>query len=390
MRIAYFDCFSGISGDMTIGAFLDAGLSMDALTRELRKLKVGGYTLKKSKTARGPIAGTKFDCMIQANKRHTHMTVKELLAFIEKSSLERRVKDIAKNIFLNIGRAEAKVHGIGKVSGVRFHELAEIDSVVDIVGTAIAIDELGIDEVYSSDITMGRTVAVTSHGRIPIPGPAALELLKGVPSTIAAIDTELVTPTGAGIIKTLARGFGTMPRMKIKSIGYGAGAADLQHMPNMLRIVIGEAAMPFKEDTVTVIETNIDDMSPQNFEYLFERLFEGGALDVYATTIQMKKTRPAFKLTVISEPPRATHLAEIIFRETTSIGVRYYNAGRFKLGRKIVKARTRFGNIDVKVSFGPAGIKTVSPEYDDCVRLARIKKVPFRSIYEEAKNAIKG
>lgn len=389
MRLAYFDCFSGISGDMTIGAFLDAGLDMDILKKELAKLGIKGYTLKKSKVKRGAIAGTKFDCITPEGRHHTHRSVKEILDIIAKSGITARAKALARETFLNIGRAEAKVHGTGKFLELELHELGEIDSIVDIVGTAIAVDKLGIDEVYASDITMGRTMVDTRHGAIPIPGPAALELLKGAPSRISSVEAELVTPTGAGIVKTLARGFGRMPRMKVRSIGYGAGSRELDGLPNMLRVIIGDTASSFKEDTVMVIETNIDDMNPQGFEYLFERLFKEGVLDAYTTTIQMKKTRPAFKLTVLAAPESLEKISSVIFSETTSIGVRFYEAGRYKLDRKFVTARTKYGNVKVKVSGIAGNSFTVSPEYDECVRLARGKKVPFKTIYEEAKNAIK-
>ena len=387
MRIAYFDCFSGISGDMTIGAFLDAGLSMDTLRRELAKLGIAGYTLKRSKVRRGAITGTKFDCVTTPGHRHSHASLRKTLSIIKKSVLSARAKAIATDIFTTIGKAEAKVHGIAPGADIMLHELGEIDSIVDIVGAAIAIDALGIDEVFSSEITMGRTVVDTHHGLLPIPGPAALALLKGVPVKIDVIDAELVTPTGAGILKTVAKGFGAMPRMKINATGYGAGARDLAGVPNMLRVIIGETVAPFREDVVTVIEANIDDMNPQHFEYLFDRLFAAGALDAYTTVIQMKKTRPAFLLTVLATPPTAEDLAAVIFRETTTIGVRFHEARRYKLDRTIVKAQTAYGRIGVKVSTGPGGIRTVTPEYDDCVRMARKHNAPLKAVTEEARQA---
>lgn len=388
MRIAYFDCFSGISGDMTIGAFLDAGLSFDLLKRELAKLKIDGYVLKKAAVKRGAIAGTKFDCVIKADRRHTHKSLKETLSLIERSSLSPRSKEIAGNIFIAIGKAEAKVHGIVRSADVKLHELGEIDSLVDIAGTAIAIDKLGIDEVYASDITMGRTLVRTQHGMIPVPGPAVMELLKGVPSSMSDADIELVTPTGAGIIKTISKGFGRMPRMKVRHVGYGAGSREPEGVPNMLRVIIGETVAPFRQDAVTVMETNIDDMSPQNFEYLFESLFKAGALDAYTENIQMKKTRPAFKLTVIASPEKAQGMAALIFQETTSIGIRYYETKRFILDRKVVKVKTGFGGIAVKVSTGPDGIRTVSPEYEDCARLARKRSVPLKDVFTAARAAM--
>lgn len=387
MRIAYLDCFSGISGDMTIGALLDAGLPMEALTRELAKLAVKGYSLRRAKVRRGAIAGTKFDCVPRATGRHhSHASLREIMRIIEKSALSARAKRIATSIFAVIGKAEAKVHGVRERSDLRLHELGEIDSLVDIVGTAVGLDLLGIDEVYASEVTMGRTVVDTCHGKLPVPAPAALELMKGIPSRIAAVDVELVTPTGAGILRGVSKGFGAMPRIRIRSVGYGAGSRELDGVPNMLRVIIGDTVAPFAEDTVVVIESNIDDMNPQHFGYLFERLFEEGALDVYTTTVQMKKSRPAFVLTVLSEPSRAGHLVGVVFRETTTIGIRTYETRRYALDRKSVRIRTRFGSAAVKVSTAP-GIRTVTPEYEDCARLARKHNVPLKTVCDEARRA---
>ena len=389
MRIAYFDCFSGISGDMTLAAFLDAGLGFKKLSEGLKKLKLERYyEIKKRKVMRGGLSGTKFDCIVKSES-HTHRSLKDIISIIDKSSLNKKVKDTAKNIFLTLGRSEAKVHGVGPGQGIEFHELGDIDSIIDIVGAAIALDALGIDEAYSSSVTLGRTLVKTRGGVLPAPGPATLELLKGIPTRISGVDSELVTPTGAGILRAISKGFGEMPQIKISNIGYGAGSMDLSEMPNMLRVIIGERQPSFKEDRISVIETNIDDMSPQNFEYLFERLFKEGALDVYTTNIHMKRSRPAFKLTVLAEPAKLEKLSSIIFGETTAIGLRYYEANRFKLERKIVRAKTRYGDVKVKLSKGPDNILTVSPEYEECAKLARKKNIPLKTIYEEAKSAVK-
>lgn len=389
MRIAYFDCFSGISGDMTIAAFLDAGLSFAALTKQIAKLKLKGYELKKSKAVRGVLAGTKFDCIARDDSSNSHRSLKEILGIIDKSSLAERVKKTALDIFTKIGEAEAKAHGIGRNSDIRLHELGGIDSIIDIVGTAIAIDELGIDEVYASAISLGRAAINTKHGLMPVPAPATLELLKGAPTKISDVESELVTPTGAGILRALSKGFGPSPQMEVDRIGYGAGSRELPGLPNMLRIIIGNAVRSFDEDRVVVIETNIDDMSPQSFEYLFERMLGVGALDVYTTNIQMKKSRPAFKLTVLAEPRDLERISRAIFKETTTIGVRFYEAARFKLERKFVRAKTCYGEIKVKLSGGPSGILTASPEYEECVKIARKKKIPLRTIFEEARYAVK-
>ncbi|MCM8761644.1 MAG: nickel pincer cofactor biosynthesis protein LarC [Candidatus Omnitrophica bacterium] len=388
MKVAYFDCFSGISGDMAIAAFLDAGLDFDSLKAELKKLKISGYTLRASKTRRGSIVGTKFDCIV-SEKAHSHRPVKDILNMIDRSNISGRAKEISKAVFANIAQAESKIHGCLKSDSVFLHELGELDSVIDIVGVGIAIDKLGIDEVYSSSITMGRTTARCRHGGLPIPGPASLELLKGAPVFISSIDAELVTPTGAAILKTLAEGFGSMPSMKILSIGYGAGSRHIDEMPNMLRVVIGETVPSFGRDRVLVVESNIDDMSPQHFDYLFEKLFKDGALDVYASAIQMKKTRPAFKLTVICDMRCLDRIADTIFRETTTTGLRFHEAGRYRLARKIRKANTRYGKVALKIAIGPGGIYKIAPEYDDCVRLARENNVPLSLVCEEARAAFR-
>jgi len=367
---------------MALGAFLDAGLSIKALSRELAKLKLKGYALKKTNVSRGSLSGTQFHC-IPDTRRRGHSRLKEILSIIGKSALKQKVKSLAGDIFTVIGSAEARVHRHGKRGDLYLHELGDIDSIIDIVGTAIAIDELGIGEIYSSKVTLGRGFVEARHGVLPMPAPATVEILKGVPLEISDVESEFVTPTGAGILKVLSKGFGHMPQMKIGSIGYGAGSRDIRGRPNMLRVLIGERSPAFKEDRVVVIETNIDDMSPQNIGYLFERLSREGALDVYTTAIQMKKSRQAFKLTVLCNRQDTQRIAAAIFSETTTIGIRFYEADRFKLDRKMVKVRTKFGDINVKMSGG----MTASPEYDECVRLAREKKVPFKLIYDEAKQA---
>lgn len=387
MRVAYFDCFSGISGDMTIGAFLDAGLNFEKLSKELSKLKIKGYRLTSHKVKRHEIAGTKFDCV--TDNRAKGRTAGEILSVIGRSALGNRAKNIAESIFANIADAEAKVHGLRDKKKAHLHELGGIDSIIDIAGAGIAIEELGIDSVYASNVNMGRGLVKARHGVLPIPSPASMEILKGVPLDISEIDAELVTPTGAGILKTLAKSFGRMPRIKIDKIGYGAGSKELDERPNMLRVLIGEAQASFAEDRISVIETNIDDMNPQNFEYLFEKLFKEGALDAYTTSIQMKKSRPAFLLTVLARPEDLNDLSSVVFSETTTTGLRIYDADRFVLERKLTKVKTKYGEINVKISRGPNGILTSSPEYEECAKIARSKNVPLKAIYDEAKRLVK-
>jgi len=389
MRIAYFDCFSGISGDMTIGAFLDAGLKLKALTKELAKLKLTGYELGARRVKRGGITGTKFDVTLRKSAHHTHRSLSEILRLIAKSGLSRRVKEDASAIFTVIGRAEAKVHGVRESQYVRFHEVGDADSIIDVVGAAVAREELGIDEIYVSRVALGRTFVRTSHGALPVPAPATFEILKGMPSSLTGVEAELTTPTGAGIVKALARSFGEPPAMRVERIGYGAGSRDLERLPNMLRVAIGQADRASNSARITVVETNIDDLAPNHFEYIFERLFKEGALDVFVTHIQMKKSRPAFKLTVLADAGILDKMQRVIFEETTAIGMRYYEADRFILDRKIVPVKTKYGKVNVKLS-GPAGhIFTAAPEYEDCATLARSKKVPLKAVYDEAKRHVK-
>jgi|GEM_PF-1925 TIGR00299 family protein len=387
MKILYFDCFSGIAGDMVLGALIDAGLDINILKKGLKKLNIKGYELVAKKVMRKALSGTKLDVIIKRpSGGHSHRSLVEVLKLIDDSSLEGRVKDNAKKIFNLIGKAESKIHGIADKKKLHLHELGDIDSIIDIVGVAIAIDSLEIDEIHSSVVSFGRTILNTKGGVLPAPSPASLEILRDVPVKISGVDSELVTPTGAGILKALTKGFGDMPQMRVAQIGYGAGSNELNDIPNMLRVMIGESSSSFEEDKAFVIETNIDDMNPQNFEYLFERLFKDGALDAYTTTVHMKKSRPAFKLTVLSDRTKLEKLCSTIFSETTSIGIRYYEVDRFKLRREIVKVNTRYGNINVKLSKCPDNTFTVSPEYEECVKAARAEGVPLKRVYEEAKH----
>jgi uncharacterized protein (TIGR00299 family) protein len=389
VKIAYFDCFSGISGDMTVAAFLDAGLPLSVLKDGLDKLGVGGYEIARRKVRRGAISGIQFECRRSKVGAHGHRTLKDIRSIIGRSALSRRVKETSGKIFDNIASAEAKVHGCRGTKSVYLHELGDIDSIVDIVGSSIAMEAMGIDEARSSPVMMGRTIARTAHGAIPIPAPAAIEMLKGVPVQMSTAEAELVTPTGAGILKTVVSGFGPMPPMEISSIGYGAGSREIEGLPNMLRVVLGESRAPAGLSRVKVVEANIDDMNPQYFEYAEERLFDAGALDVYVTPIQMKRSRPAFKLTAICREPDLKDVSDTIFRETTTIGVRFYDAGRYELDRKIEKARTGFGAVRVKVSRGSNGMRTVSPEYRDCRRIAAARGVPLKTVYDAARSAVR-
>jgi len=383
MRIAYFDCFSGISGDMTLGALVDAGVSIDDLRAGLAKLSLPGYELKTEKVNRSGIAATKAQVIIDPkSQKSRHLS--DILNFIEGSSLAPTVKEKSGRIFKRMAAAEAKVHGTIP-DKIHFHEVGAVDAVVDIVGSVIGLDLLGITQIITSSINVGSGTVQTAHGIFPIPAPATAELLKGIPFYQSSLQFELATPTGAAIISTLSNSYGPLPAMKVDHIAYGAGDKDFSDRPNVLRLMIGELASKYEEDISIVIETNIDDMSPQVYDYIIERLMDQGAQDVYLSPIIMKKGRPAILLSVLTDKSKADALLDIIFRETTSIGARIQEVGRKKLSREIKEVDTVYGRIGIKVSMHGNEILTVTPEYDDCRRIAEEKKVPLKKVIEEAK-----
>lgn len=383
MRTAYFDCFSGISGDMTLGALVDSGVSIDDLRAELAKLSLPGYELKTDKVNRSGIAATKAQVIIDPkSQKSRHLS--DIVNIIEGSSLAPTVKEKSVRIFKRMAAAEAKVHGTIP-DKIHFHEVGAVDAVVDIVGSVIGLDLLGITQIITSSINVGSGTVQTAHGIFPIPAPATAELLKGIPFYQSSLRFELATPTGAAIISTMSNSFGLLPSMRIDRIAYGAGDKDFSDRPNVLRLMIGELAANYEEDISIVIETNIDDMSPQVYDYIIERLMEQGAQDVYLSPIIMKKGRPATLLSVLTDRSKADALLDVIFRETTSIGARIQEVGRKKLSRDIKEVDTVYGRVRVKVSKHGNEILTVTPEYDDCRRIAEEKKVPLKKVIEEAK-----
>jgi hypothetical protein len=381
MKTAYFDCFSGISGDMTLGALMDAGVSIDTLRAGLAKLSLPGYELKAEKVNRSGIAATKAHVIIdRKNQKSRHLS--DIMDIIEGSSLSQTVKEKSGRIFRRMAAAEAKVHGTIP-DKIHFHEVGAVDAVVDIVGSVIGLDHLGITQIITSSINVGSGTVHTSHGIFPIPAPATAELLKGIPFYQSSTQFELATPTGAAIISTLSNSFGPLPT--IDHIAHGAGDKDFSDRPNILRLMIGELVANYEEDTSIVIETNIDDMSPQVYDYIIERLMEQGAQDVYLSPIIMKKGRPAILLSVLTERSKTDALLDIVFHETTSIGARIQEVGRKKLRREIKEVDTVYGRVGVKVSKRGNEILTVTPEYDDCRRIAEEKKVPLKKVMDEAK-----
>ena len=380
MKIAYGDLIGGISGDMFVGAMLDLGLPLSTLKAELKKIPTLRYTLTVSKKTVHSIRATRFHvvCPNQESAR----SWKQIRTLISGSRLRPKVKETGLDIFSRLAEAEGKIHGVTPEK-VHFHEVGATDSIVDIIAAAIGAHELAIDAFHFSRIPLGRGLTRAQHGPLPIPGPATLELLKGIPVQGIDLDSETVTPTGAAIVRSLAKGFGAQPGMTIEKIGYGAGQKHFPNRPNLFRLVIGTDSIPWNQEEMLVIETNIDDMNPELYDYVFDRLFVAGARDVFLTPIQMKKNRPGTLLRVIAERKDRDTLARTILSETSTIGVRYYPVSRIILKRKSEKLKTPYGTIRVKVVEEPNGKKRIAPEYDDLRRLAAAKNIPLKLLYDE-------
>lgn len=366
---------------MVIGAFLDAGFDLKYLKNELSKLKLTGYRITAEKVKRGNISGTKFE--VHTSNVDKKRNLKDIIKIIEKSKLKKEIKENTEKIFLKIARAESRVHNI-KLNEVHFHEIGAIDSIIDIVGSCIAFDFFKEYKIYSSHINLGYGVVKTSHGFLPIPAPATATLLKGIPAyskfLLELKNVELTTPTGAAVISTFCSNFEEMPLMEIDKIGYGAGTKELIGFSNLLTIFFGKSSLEYDEDTVTVIETNIDDASPLIYENLINKLLKEGSLDAFITPVLMKKTRAAVLLTVISERDKVKKLIDTIFKETPTFGIRTYEVKRKKLKREIKKIDTKFGKIRVK--FGYIGNQKIKafPEYEDCLKISEKKEVPLQDI----------
>src|SRR5215472_4596218 len=390
LRIAYFDCFSGISGDMVLGALVDAGVELREIEAGLRGLGLENWSIAASKVQRGAISATQV--RVEAREEQHHRGLAVILKRIEQAHLAPRAAARAKKIFERLAAAEAKVHNM-EVEKVHFHEVGSADSIVDIVGSAIGFDLLGIDEFACSRFDVGGGQVRTAHGVLPVPAPATAELLRGAPAYSSGIERELVTPTGAAIATTLATHYEEIPPMTLRTIGYGAGSADLKEKANVLRLLIGDAdstdAAESKADgrwdsPVTVIETNVDDMSPQIYGYFAERALAAGALDVFSTPAQMKKNRPGQLVTILSEPQNVARLMDLIFAETTTIGVRTYDVRRKTLQREFVPVETPLGSVRMKVSRMNGTILNVTPEYEDCLKIAAERGVPLKQVMAAA------
>jgi uncharacterized protein (TIGR00299 family) protein len=396
-RTLYLDCFAGASGDMLVGAMLDCGLDFELLRSELLKLGVEGYELSLKRVDRSGISAAKFDVHLAGESHshghehhhHGHRSLSEIKRIIASSSLSEQVKRRAQTIFQRIGEAESKIHDI-PVEAVHFHEVGAIDSIVDVVGACVAFDVLKIERIISSPLHVGSGTFQCAHGTYPVPGPATAELLKGVPVYSKDVEGELVTPTGAAIISTLAEGYGPMPMMKIEKIGYGAGTRDYPKFPNALRAVVGELGedADLTPGAVTVVEANIDDLNAQVFGYLMEKALAAGALDIFYTPVQMKKNRPGVLLTLLCNPQDRERMCDLIFRETTTLGVRYRNERRDILSREFVTVETEYGPIRVKVSRARDGrVMNASPEFEDCRVAAEKSGVGLRDAQTAALKA---
>ena len=383
MKTAYFDCFSGISGDMIIGALIDLGLDVNFLKKELEKFNLKEYRIEAKKIIKSGISATKFD-VIENHKHHNHTerNLKEINKLIDNSRLDNETKDLIKKIFNKIAVAESRIHN-KPINEIHFHEIGAIDTIIDVAGAVIGLRKLGINKIYCSKLNVGTGFVEFSHGKFPVPAPATAEILKNVPIYNNDTEAELVTPTGAAIITTLAEEFGGMPSMKVEKIGYGAGSKNLEQ-PNVLRVFLGEIGNN-ENEAINIIETNIDNMNPEIYPYVIDKLMENGALDAYLTNIIMKKGRPAIKLTALSEVKNTDKLIDIIFDETTTLGVRIYQATRKKLEREIKTIKTKYGNARVKISKLNNVVKNIMPEYEDCIRIAKKYKIPLKKVYGEMK-----
>ncbi|MBN2106074.1 MAG: nickel pincer cofactor biosynthesis protein LarC [Deltaproteobacteria bacterium] len=379
MNLVYFDCFAGISGDMTLGALIDLGVPQKYLVQELEKLAVHGYSLRVSRVQRSGITGRQVQVKISHHEHH-HRTFRDIEKIIVKSPLKASVKERSLAVFRLIAEAEGKVHNT-KAEAVHFHEVGAIDSIVDIAGCMIGLEYLGIERFAASAVPTGGGFVQCQHGVLPVPAPATVLLLKGIPVYDNGIKAELVTPTGAAILAALCESFGAIPPMTIQKTGYGAGSRELTEVPNMLRLILGNALQPGRIDTVVVLEATIDDMSPELAGYAMERLFEAGALDVAFTPVYMKKNRPGMLMTVICTEAQQALLTAMVFAETTTAGVRSYRAGRSVLQRREGQVDTQFGKLKVKLLENGSGAMRPVPEYEECRRIAKARKVPLREVY---------
>jgi uncharacterized protein (TIGR00299 family) protein len=385
MKIAYFDCIAGASGDMILGALVDAGLAEATLRERLAALRLDDFDLQFRPVVKNGFSATKVDVLVADDVPARRLP--DIETIIAASDLPPVIKERALSIFRRLGEVEASIHGT-RLDQVHLHELGGVDTIVDVVGALVGLDALGVEQVYASPLPMGRGFVKGAHGPIPLPAPATLALLKGLPLVGSELEVELVTPTGAALLASLSAGFGAIPAMRLDAIGYGAGGRDLP-IPNVLRLLLGQVPPSDHTDTQTlaVLETNIDDLNPEIYDYVMARLFKAGALDVFLSPIQMKKNRPATLLRLLCRPEAVDELMSILFAETSTLGVRQHMVTRHCLARSSHTVKTAYGPVRVKLAHWGEGQLKAAPEYEDCRRLAEAHGVPLREVYRAAERA---
>jgi hypothetical protein len=379
MKVAYIDCFSGISGDMFLGAILDAGFPFERLKGMVMELPLDGFDIRVKKEKRHGIQGSRLMVVVD-NSAQKERSFKQIIEIIDRSKLHENVKEKCKDVFFILARAEGKIHGC-EPENIHFHEIGAVDSIVDIVGSVYAIEDMGINKIYCSSIPLGGGFVSSRHGRLPVPAPATLEILKGIPVYGTGIMSELVTPTGGALLRGLVHEFGSMPPMSIDSVGYGVGARELPERPNLLRLFIGRQTQEKSIETILTLETNLDDVQAEWMGFLMERLFQAGALDVIFFPVHMKKNRPGVMLQVMANPQDKDKLMDLIFNETTTLGIRFNYLIRKVLPRTVEQISSPWGLIKVKRVQRPDGSSWIVPEYDECRRIAVKKGIPLREIY---------
>ncbi len=382
MRLLYFDCFAGVSGDMTLGALVSAGADRRALVEGLESLDFGNFEVTFAQVDRAGISAV--HAKVSTDEQHHHRGLSQILKIIARSRLSERVQQRAARIFTRLGAAEAHVHNV-PLEQVHFHEVGALDAIVDIVGACIGFELLGIEEFASSALHVGSGTVEMAHGRFPVPPPAVVELLCDKPIYATDIVGELVTPTGAAIVSTLCETYGALPALRVSATGYGAGGRSYEKFPNVLRVFVGETESDALNERLLMIETNLDDVSPQIIGHLMERAFQRGALDCYFTPVQMKKNRPGVLVSLLCRPTEREALLQLLFSETTTLGVRSYEVERRALAREIVPVETQYGAIRIKVARLDGRISNVTPEYDDCRAAAARFDVSLRTVEAAAR-----
>ena len=385
MKIGYLDCFSGVSGDMLLGALVDAGVPLEALREALAALPLHGYALEAHKVKRAGISATKVNVALDHDHDHPHRGLSDVLEIIRAGGLPAAVERVVCEVFRNLAKAEARVHDTDPDS-VNFHEVGAVDAICDVVGTAAGLAHLGVERLLFGTVSVGGGTVRVAHGRLPVPAPATAELLKDLPTAGGPVDVELTTPTGAALLKTLGEPSPHWPQMRAQRVGYGAGTRDIADVPNVLRLVVGESATGAgtESDFVWCLEANVDDMTGEQIAFCAQRLRQAGALDAFTTPIQMKKGRPGVKLSVLCEPADLAAMEETFWRHSTTLGVRRTLWQRSKLPRRTETVDTPWGPVRVKLAFLGEELVRCEPEYEDCRAIAEREALPLRQVYDAA------